>query len=488
MASRTDSKPVRSRLPLECAFFAMLLAAWMTPSFASQTGALDARFQSGGTPGVLEIGDASTHDEVLGIASDRQNRIYVARITTPTAGGSSAVVVQRYSSEGVLDAGFGSAGVYTASAPPNTFLSLPTLRRGGLDLFDDGIDEFLAVTYGNGDDIYVELLTFDGTLIAETSADWDLMPDGADVPLAVEICSPNQIVVVGGAEKVGAVSDAGVAVFEYDTGSRGVFGLKTTFNGTGLRTIDVNTGSSTDFFEEVACDGDKVVAVGRSEAGFTDVVAVVARMTAAGALDSTFDTDGVATYLRADCNPPIRGVLIAPSIFRDVWIDGAGSLYAAGVELTLSSGFVMKIQPNGATDTTFGSGGCAYVPNIPLTGSPGALDDQFPVAIAEVAGEVVLTGEVSWSDEGTFVTGAFYAAFDAASGAGSTRWQGGSVGGFPSAEAEFYTIAGTTDVDGSLLLLSSFGDTMVEDRQLQLTKIFGGIFTDGFESGTLTAW
>lgn len=458
-------------------FVGILLAA---ASHASETGELDLRFNATGTPGSLQIGEAADDEEVLGVVADEFDGIYVARIAIHRTTGSAETVIQRYSSTGQLDLSFGTAGSYVASATPDYGL-LVGERHGGLAVGPDR----LVVTYAVGERIYVEVLDWDGVTLAGAYADWDLITDGDDTPLDVAMCGSTQIVVVGSAETATA-TDAGVAVFEFDEGgARGPsLTLDTSFNATGLYTVGWNAPTvTTDSFDGVACHSGKIHTAGTvfRGIGFTDGLMV--RFTSTGSLDSSFDGDGIALYSRGG-GPPVRG-LLAATAFEELLIGSTGDIYATGSGLGFAPSFVAKIQVDGALDTSFGSGGYSDVGPFTI-GATASSSFTVPVGVFEVAGNILMVGEAADVIGAQIVRGVFYAAMDRATGAPVSRW--GGARGYEIAEELAFTWDAAVDSDGNLIALSSFGDTQVEDRQAHLLKIFGGIFTDGFESGDLTAW
>jgi uncharacterized delta-60 repeat protein len=127
--------------------------------------------------------------------------------------------------------------------------------------------------------------------------------------------------------------------------------LDPTFSGDGIATVDVNPGGFTDFFD-VALDGGRIVALGRTRpggAGQFDSV-VVARFTPAGDPDPTF---------AGPAQISVPSTYVLP---HSVAVDSASRIYIAG---QLSSNIFLNPLPlnlyrltaSGAPDTTFNATG-----------------------------------------------------------------------------------------------------------------------------------
>ena len=121
--------------------------------------------------------------------------------------------------------------------------------------------------------------------------------------------------------------------------------LDTSFDGDGKQTVAF--GTSGDGAHGVTVDSlDRVVLVGDTNNGSNDDFAV-ARLTTAGALDSTFDSDGKQTITFAAGNDRARAVTI-DSVGRIV-IGGYATANGANFVLTVVAGFEIKslIRPAG---------------------------------------------------------------------------------------------------------------------------------------------
>jgi uncharacterized delta-60 repeat protein len=118
--------------------------------------------------------------------------------------------------------------------------------------------------------------------------------------------------------------------------------LDTTFSRDGVLTVDIE-GLDEAYGVTVQPDG-KIVVVGEARGSiFTVPRMLIARITSAGALDTSFDGDGWEIV-----EPPF----VDSSGFSDVAIGADGSIYAGGTASEFQLGFVvMKYSPTGAIQT-----------------------------------------------------------------------------------------------------------------------------------------
>jgi uncharacterized delta-60 repeat protein len=210
---------------------------------------------------------------------------------------------------------------------------------------------------GTGSDFALARFDTDGTLDesfggAGTGMVTTDVAGGADDSRAVALQSDGKIIVVGTA-RVGSNDD--FAILRYNT--NGV--LDTTFGTLGKVTTDF-AGARDRAFAVVVQADDRIVVVGDAimpAPGNTDFA--VARYSANGAPDLTFDTDG---KLNADIG---GGVDIAQNV---VMQGNQGAILVSGV-LTLGSssllghGGLARFSANGALDPSFGIAGKMTIPD-----------------------------------------------------------------------------------------------------------------------------
>jgi uncharacterized delta-60 repeat protein len=236
---------------------------------------------------------------------------------------------------------------------------------------DDGRD---IIDYGGRDEAQDVVVQPDGQIVVAGSifgfefAAVRLNPDGeiedqfgtksvdftgtdTDRAYAVAL-QPDGKILMAGTAVTGANSDIAVARLNADSS------LDTSFDGDGRRTIDLG---GYDTADDVLVQPDgKIVVAGT---GFANSEIVVARLNPNGSLDSSFGGDGTASVDVGDSASA-----------------GAVALQASGKILVAGSGgarqpLLLRFQPGGALDTTFGGDGQQALPFPGGATSLALLDD-----------------------------------------------------------------------------------------------------------------
>ncbi len=129
--------------------------------------------------------------------------------------------------------------------------------------------------------------------------------------------------------------------------------LDTTFGGDGTVTTSICANCHDEAFSVAVQPDGKIVAVGGGFDGTNNPKFEVVRYNANGSLDTTFDTDGIAITSFGD-----------GQIAAAVAIQGDGKIVAGGVMLGPSSPefALARYNPNGSLDTTFNSDGKVTTP------------------------------------------------------------------------------------------------------------------------------
>jgi uncharacterized delta-60 repeat protein len=296
-------------------------------------GALDPTFGAGG---VVATNLGSANDTALAVALQADGKLV-------TAGYSNGqIAVARYLPGGTIDAGFGSGGVVKTTV---------TNRYG------------------------------------QSAHAVAVQPDG-------------KIVVVGGAT-VGQshsqpyIYDNALVVARYNTNGS----LDKTFNRTGYLLINPTSGDDGGAAVAIQPDGKIVVGGWTNHSAATGYPVVtgddffLARVTAAGGLDTTFGAGGMVATDFSPVRPAWRTGLVMDHASAVVVLPG-GRILAAGDTL---HGFALaRYNPNGSLDTTYGTGGLARVGTDALVRGPGSADGQVEAVSAAVQpdGKVVLDGSL----------------------------------------------------------------------------------------------
>lgn len=189
-----------------------------------------------------------------------------------------------------LDSAFGTEGVATPA------LGLPVVKINAMAVQADGKWILVGSTgYTGARDVLVARLLPDGTPDATFGTRGVVVSDicgGDDYVDAVTLQADGRIVVAGGAIS-GTNTCAGTKYQSLLLARYTPAGvLDTTFGGTGVRTFQLSTGVAT--LHAVTLDAsERIIGAGTVENDGLDMVVI--RLTALGALDTTFSGDGVAT-------------------------------------------------------------------------------------------------------------------------------------------------------------------------------------------------
>jgi uncharacterized delta-60 repeat protein len=308
-----------------------------SPAFAAP-GDLDSSFSGDGK---VTTNFTRRADFATGMALQPDGKIVTAGVAG--SGGSNAkFALARHNTDGTPDSTFSSDGRATTDLTPKL--------DGANSVTIDGNGRIVAagVVGIGGSDPKFALVRYnlDGTLDTSFSGDGKVTRNFSrhyDSARAVAI-DPDGRIVVAGTVNWGPNPNFGVARYNLD-GS-----LDTSFSGDGKLTIDVSGRSDAGLEMAIQSDGKIVIS---GEGGFgqgrTDSKLALVRLTAAGALDQSFGTDGkVMTQLT--------------SRFDGAWgvaIDGNNRIVAAGFAgAWVNKRFALaRYSPNGSLDTSFGGDG-----------------------------------------------------------------------------------------------------------------------------------
>jgi uncharacterized delta-60 repeat protein len=250
---------------------------------------------------------ATEADRFFAVAAATGNRYYAAGFTTVTD--DSQMAIARFGETGGLDASFGSNGIATVN-----------------------------VAVGTG--------------------------KKAELARAVVIQSDGKVVIAGPIEHDAtatgdAARDTDIAVARFDTTGQ----LDPTFGANGITRLDLSTGtvSGTAFRGDTVwgltlLPGDNLLVVGGKLADGpdrTDIDYAVVKLTASGAADTTFGTNGLVTLDIGTGSDNPRTAIVQP----DGKIVVSGHTSDAGVITTV----LFRLLPNGQFDSTFGRNGVVHV-------------------------------------------------------------------------------------------------------------------------------
>lgn len=287
-------------------FDRLVLAGWATigglqrfvaariPLPEASCGALDTAFdETGGNADGWAIYNFTNHAQMNAMALDRLGGItLVGRFQGAT---HRDILVVRLLSNGHLDTGFDADGVKTldwaGANDSGTAIAVSESPAGTLHLWIAAYVTWNSPPTNTDEDFYVVKLATTGTIESNHTITFDAGGQLHDEPTAIAWdAGRKKIYVVGQVNESSQSNLIGVARLD-DSGA-----LDSTFSGDGKMTLHFPGTPSTalDFPAAVAVqsDGKAIVAGIHLDLAAPNYDVGVARLTSAGALDPTFDTDG----------------------------------------------------------------------------------------------------------------------------------------------------------------------------------------------------
>jgi uncharacterized delta-60 repeat protein len=361
---------------------AALLAAGIALAMpaAARDGDLDAGFAAGAVA-VMDFGAQAT---AYGLAIGPDGRIVLAGMVEAGATGRDLAVAV-LSRGGQPDAGFSFDGMTTVAVGPGDaddfHMNAIVQANGRIVTAGFGPD---SATPGDDEDMQVVRLLADGTLDPSFNGDgkafiaFDLGDGNVDRALDLVELPGGKLIVVGAASVAGQGQDFALVKLNAD-GSR-----DTTFDGDGRVTFhfDLDPANREDIASSVALDGaGNIVVGGIAESGPNSHDFAIARLTPDGALDPNFGGDGRVT-LGFDLGGNLDDQLLELAVAPD------GAIYAGGMVASGGTDFgVVKLQPDGSPDLSWGDAGRASV-----AFDLGGPQDVPYGLVVQPDGKVVLTG------------------------------------------------------------------------------------------------
>jgi uncharacterized delta-60 repeat protein len=331
------------------------------PTLASgAAGDLDPTFGVGGKV-VTDLGPVAAG--AYGVATLPDGKIVVAGETRETFA-DAHVLLARYTADGSLDNGFGSGGSVTSTfGAPFEGASALALQPDGKPVIAGRSGETVT-----GGDFLVARYNPDGSLDSGFGQGGHVLTDfgsDADRARAVAIQPDGKIVAVG-QTTVGGTNDFAVSRYGADGAADAGFGV-------GGKVVTSFGPDSGDSAAAVALQADgKIVVAGGSFAGATGRFAI-ARYTASGALDTTFNGDGRLLF-GVGSRSSAQAIAVQP----DGRIVVAGYGETSGIQ-----GFALiRLTADGSIDSDFGAIGTMF-----------GTSDAFAVAVTiQQDGKIVAAG------------------------------------------------------------------------------------------------
>ena len=361
------------------------------------------------------------------------------QITNPNNTTEGRMAIARYDALGNSDTAFGSGGVSAPALGPGNE------NGSGLVLQSDG----KAVVSGEAGVLAVARFTTNGSLDSGFgSGGWNtfnVLPGSASNGYAIGLQSSGKLVVSGGTN--GNPGDSAfVARFTasgaIDSG-KGGFGQIVQGKATGA-TLSTFGSPAYNYFSGVAVQpDDKLLAVGATGNGnLVGDQLVIARYTASGALDTTFNHSGYAALL-----PP--GLTYA--LGNAVALEPNGQIIVAGDSSGVDGRadmFLARFNANGSLDTTFGAG-AGYV-RFDIDGAATQTTEIARGVVIQPDGKIVAVGLENTAGSG--YSNLLVARFNADGSLDGTFGTGGFKLGVPPAGQSFTGNAVALASDGGIIV------------------------------------
>lgn len=305
----------------------------------NSNGSLDTTFDGDGK---LTTAIGSGTDEAKGVLIQGDGKIVVGGFTSSSL--RSEFVLARYLTAGTLDTDFDADGiVVTPIEGGNDEIKAIGMQSNG---------KLIAAGYAFGvngnlnNDFAIARYNGDGSLDGRTTTAIGTKDDAAHAL----VIQPDDKIVVGGAALITVFSEttSDFALVRYLANGF----LDTSFGTGGQVTTPIGTGNESVSALALQADG-KIVAAGTAFVGTNNAVAV-ARYTATGVLDTTFDGDGKLTTV----------IGTGSSFGKGVQIQADGKILVGGMASN-GSDFdfaLVRYNANGSLDTGFGTAGIVTTP------------------------------------------------------------------------------------------------------------------------------
>lgn len=240
--------------------------------------------------------------------------------------------IARLDNNGNLDSTFANNGIYTTTA-----ISASTIEFSQAAIDSNGNIVAVGQIDNSSNSSFIIRLDGSGQLDTSFNSIGYRIGSNTDEYLSLLIDSNNDIYAAGSRLD----TDKEMLIVKYaNTGA-----LDTSFSGDGILTIDVNA-SSDDYATRVLFDSSNDLYIIGNNFAAQQQVSVV-KISPSGGLDTSFDGDGVASFIMAP--------LLANAGVTDAVIDNNDNVVVVGFGQLLgtNAGMIGRIKPNGSLDTSF---------------------------------------------------------------------------------------------------------------------------------------
>lgn len=254
------------------------------------------------------------------------------------------IALSRYNTDGSLDTSFGTGGKVTTAFGGDDDEGVAVAMNAAGSIYVGG-------TQKQGADKRVAIVKYTSTGALDTSFDTDgkltFSINNRDEIVRGLVMQPDGKILVAG-ESTSLTDGTGFFVARVNTNGS----MDSTFNSSGKQYTNF-PGGGIDVARSIALQPDGKIVLGgyaSTSAASTNFDFAIARYTSTGALDTTFDTDGMATYAIGSGNEEIFGLRLQPD----------GKIVAAGYSFNATSKddfAVIRVTTTGVLDTTFSGDG-----------------------------------------------------------------------------------------------------------------------------------
>jgi uncharacterized delta-60 repeat protein len=271
---------------------------------------------------IVAVTDGFDSPRMVGVLAD--GKIIVAGT------GNGAVSIARLTTAGVLDATFGTAGIVSPAGLTNFDVRGGTTAGGKLVLVGNTAGDGFVTRFNTSDGAFDTTFNTTGILVSDLGGNENFTCASASTTT----------ITVGGSK------DGDMLAARYTNAGA----LDTTFATVGWKSVDF--AGFQDFASALAIQGDgKVVLAGNAGVSGSLTKVGVARLTAAGALDTTFNTTGTIAVGGPSGD---QGLTVALQADGKI-LAGGSALNSGGYDF-----YTFRLTAAGALDTTFHGTGKVY--------------------------------------------------------------------------------------------------------------------------------
>ncbi|MES2633211.1 MAG: hypothetical protein V4669_09590 [Pseudomonadota bacterium] len=294
---------------------------------------------------------------------------------------SSQVLVQRFNTDGTIDATYNGGATAIATLAANAFV-----QGAALDADGNLLVVASAIRAGNFNQFVLVRFTPDGAL--DTTFDTDgiaLTQVGSrnDLPRAILVQADGHILVAGSTQTDTSSLTRDFAVVRYNADGS----LDTGFDSDGIATL-ASPGSSDAVTGLVELADGAFLAVGNQLVSGVSNHVVLTKYNSDATLDTNFGTDGVQSVaISATSSAFASNALIAQDDGKFV-VTGSED---RGLGNGSTVGFVMRFNEDGTPDASFGSGGKVVV-------QLGTFIDQVLAVVQQDDGKLLVSGLSFYSE------------------------------------------------------------------------------------------